>query len=350
VPLGRRGFSLVQVPDLHVLPALWPEVKTVWLGAAPAPAMLHRALIGLAWLARFRLIPSLSPFAGMLFGAYKRLAWGDRRSGMFVTVAGKNSAGGQVERSWQLIAAGDDGPFIPAMGAAAIIRRCRAGRRPVAGARSAAAELELDDYAPMFAGRAICAGVRETTVEGDRLPLYRRLLGESWAQLPAPLRALHDLEDRFVAEGRATVDRGTGLFARLVAAIVGFPGAGRDVPVTVQLERRGQKEFWRRTFAGRSFASTLSAGSGRWEHLMVERFGPFAFGFALVPAENRLKLVARGWSFLGLPLPLWLAPGGESYEFAAAGRFNFHVEIGHPLIGLIVRYQGWLAPVAIRPA
>jgi len=41
-----------------------------------------------------------------------------------------------------------------------------------------------------------------------------------------------------------------------------------------------------------------------------------------------------------------LAPRCNAYEYAAAGRFHFHVELGHPLTGLIVRYQGWLAPTA----
>jgi hypothetical protein len=41
---------------------------------------------------------------------------------------------------------------------------------------------------------------------------------------------------------------------------------------------------------------------------------------------------------------MWLAPAGDSYEFAEDGRFHFHVEIGHALTGLIVRYRGWLAP------
>jgi len=31
---------------------------------------------------------------------------------------------------------------------------------------------------------------------------------------------------------------------------------------------------------------------------------------------------------------------------ADGGRFNFHVEIGLPLIGRIVRYRGWLMPRA----
>jgi len=47
---------------------------------------------------------------------------------------------------------------------------------------------------------------------------------------------------------------------------------------------------------------------------------------------------------LGLRLPRALAPTGNSYEFSEAGRFNFHVEIAHPMTGLIVRYQGWLLP------
>ncbi len=68
-------------------------------------------------------------------------------------------------------------------------------------------------------------------------------------------------------------------------------------------------------------------------------------------ADDRLQLVLRRWSFLGLPLPLRLGPVGDAYEFAADGRFHFHVELGHPLTGLIVRYRGWLAPLAEpRPA
>jgi hypothetical protein len=139
---------------------------------------------------------------------------------------------------------------------------------------------------------------------------------------------------------------GSGLLARLIAALFGFPKLGRDLPVKVEFERRGNEETWRRTFAGRSFASVQSAGTGRSDHLIVERFGPFAFGLAAVLADDRLRLVLRRWSILGLPLPRRLAPVGDAYEFAADGRFHFHVELGHPLTGLIVRYRGWLAPAA----
>jgi len=49
-------------------------------------------------------------------------------------------------------------------------------------------------------------------------------------------------------------------------------------------------------------------------------------------------------SGFGIPLPVVLAPRGDSYEYAENGRFHFHVEIGHLLTGPIVGYRGWLVP------
>jgi len=105
-------------------------------------------------------------------------------------------------------------------------------------------------------------------------------------------------------------------------------------------------ERWNRTFAGRSFTSFQSAGRGTSAHLLRERFGPLAFDLALVVEGAKLCLVVRRWSLWGLPLPLLLAPGGDSYEMVIDDRFHFHVEIRHRLIGLIVNYRGWLE---IRP-
>jgi hypothetical protein len=177
-----------------------------------------------------------------------------------------------------------------------------------------------------------------------RTPLYQRLLGDAWAQLPAPMRELHDLRGELVAEGRASVERGTGLLARVVARLFGFPQAGQDVPVTVSFRARAGREHWQRTFAGRSFASVQDEGRGRFEGLLCEGFGPLKFGMALVLDEGRMRLVVRRWNLLGIPMPRALAPGGNSYEFAEDGRFRFHVEIGHPFTGPIVTHRGWLVP------
>jgi hypothetical protein len=63
-------------------------------------------------------------------------------------------------------------------------------------------------------------------------------------------------------------------------------GAGR-------VQVRDGCEIWRRSFAGRSFRSTQEEGRGRFERLLCERFGRFAFGLAQVLEDNRLPLVVR---------------------------------------------------------
>ena len=91
-------------------------------------------------------------------------------------------------------------------------------------------------------------------------------------------------------------------------------------------------------------APTFSTGFGRFEHLLCERFGPFLFGMALAPENNRLQLVVRGWSVFGLPLPRCLAPAGDYCEFEKDERFHFDVEIRLPLVGFVIRYKGFLNP------
>jgi hypothetical protein len=342
VPLGNRRFSLVDAPDLKVLPALWPGLRDIWMGAGTVPEIMHRGLNLFAWGVRLRLLPSLLPFGRLMHWTTRHLRWGEHRGGMFVAVEGAR-AGEPIERSWHMIAEGDDGPYIPAMACEAIIRHCLDGKKPAPRARAATGDLELEDYERLFAHRAIRTGTRETTAAAS-LPLYRRLLGEAYASLPAPLQAMHDLEDEMTVEGFAAVTRGEGLLARIAAALAGFPRAGENVPLRVDFKLENGRERWTRTFAGRAFHSTQEQGCGRFEWLVCERFGPLCAGVALVVDEGKLRLIVRRWSLFGIPMPLALAPGGNSFEYAENGRFHFHVEIGHPLTGLIVGYRGWLVP------
>jgi hypothetical protein len=222
----------------------------------------------------------------------------------------------------------------------ALVRRILEGRMPPAGARAAVRELELDDYEKLFASRTIHVGIR--TAEDDDASLYPRLLGAAWQDLPPEIRDMHDIDSAASAEGRASVQRGSGLLARLVAAFIGFPEATADTPVHVRFNAVGKTETWTRTFGNKSFSSRQFAGSGRSKRLLCERFGALTFAMALVPEDGRLRLVLRRWSAFGVPLPMWLCPRSNSHESAEGGRFHFHVEISHPLTGLIVRYRGWL--------
>lgn len=160
-PLPNLRFSLVEVPDLRLLPAHWPELEWVWTGAAPVPELLHRMLNGLAWLVHWRLLPTLLPLAGLFHWVISRVRWGEHRGGMFVLVEGVDRQGRARRRCWDLLAESDDGPLIPSMAVAALVRRCLAGQRPAVGARAAIGELCLADYEVLFGARTIYTGRRE---------------------------------------------------------------------------------------------------------------------------------------------------------------------------------------------
>ena len=341
VPLFPRQFSLVNVPDLQLLVDEWPEVQSVWMGAAPQPAFLHYLLRRLAKAVSLRLAPSLSPIAGPIHRIANTVRWGEHRGGMFVEVTGKDACGEQIRRSSHLVAEGTDGLYIPSMAVEAIVRNCMAGRTPAAGARPASSDIELDDYRRTFSRRAIILGKRGAK-PATSASLHEKVLGDAWESLPPALRAMHGSGPRLTVSGEASVTRGRGALARLLAFVLKFPKASDKVAVSVTFERFSSYDKWTRNFGGQIFTSTFTCGAGRYEHLLCERFGPIVLGMALVPEGNRLDLVIRRWGFLGIPLPRFLAPGGESFEYAEDGRFCFDVEIRLPLAGFVIRYKGHL--------
>ena len=340
LPLRNTLFSLVDVPDLQVIPPEHPMMTDIWMGAGPVPEILHRILNLLAKArAAFRL-PSLEPFSRPFYAVLNCMRFGEHRGGMFVHARGI-ADDGNVEQSWHLLAEGDDGPYIPSMAIEAVIRKLRAGARPDIGARSGVRALDLADYDTLFESRGIFTGFR-TEVPAD--PLYRSILGSAFDALPTRLRELHGRKAARRWTGSAEVRRGSGLLAKLVAALVGFPKAGADVPVTVSFVPKNGTECWTRRFGDRPFSSVQSCGSGRDRHLLVERFGPVSFALALIIQAGRLFMVPRRWSLMGIPMPRFLLPTGKSFEEERNGQFCFDVEISMPVLGLIVAYRGRLQP------
>ena len=95
----------------------------------------HRAWCGPA--SSLGLAP-LAPLMSAVLGAARRGPH-HARGGMFVDVAGLDPFGTPVSASWDMVAEGDDGPFVPAMAVASIVRRVLSGDVPAPGARPPAA-------------------------------------------------------------------------------------------------------------------------------------------------------------------------------------------------------------------
>jgi hypothetical protein len=106
--------------------------------------------------------------------------------------------------------------------------------------------------------------------------------------------------------------------------------------------RRVQDRQWHRNLdaqlGGTVIFKPQFEGKGK-SAALCERFGSLTFAIVLALEDNRLCLALRHWSFLGVALPM----GRSKTVF-----FRFHVEIGVPWLGLIVRYQGWLVPAPAK--
>ncbi len=171
--------------------------------------------------------------------------------------------------------------------------------------------------------------------------LYRRALGEDFETLPSALRRFHGLPGGGHAAGFLRVMRGRGRLRTAAADLLKLPPAGERVGVDLQVVVEGDRERWIRRFGDDvRLVSTQRLEGG----LIVETFGPFRFGFRLSggPGGLRFDLVRR-WLW-GLALPARLAPGIEA---KAAGRDEgwwIDVSIRGPLLGLLARYEGKMAP------
>ncbi len=328
-----RFVTLVDVPDLTLLPNRLPGAPAVWMRAGAELAIENIALWLASWPVRWRLFRSAGWLVSLV-RPWRALVgrFGSDNSAMKVTLAGERE-GERIERSWTLVATHGAGPEIPALAVPLIVERILSGAEEP-GARDAGNSLTLRDYDTAFAELSVRYETREA-----RLPqrLYSRVMGGAFETLPGPVRRMHSLAGDGSAAGEAIVTGADNVAGRLFARIMGFPPEGTH-SCQVTMDECNGAETWTRNFGGHRFSSRLSQRG----HHLVERFGPLRFRFDLPGGPEGLKMIMRGWSAFGVPLPLALAPRSEAREWAEGERFHFDVPISLPLVGRIVHYRGWL--------
>ena len=171
--------------------------------------------------------------------------------------------------------------------------------------------------------------------------LFQQALGAAFYTLPEAVRRLHAVRGTARYAGIASVERGRNPLARLCARIAGLPKAMCDAPTTVEFIADPARETWRRDFGGTRMQTRLAFKRG----LLRERLGPLQFRYHLHPGDQALWWQVDGVRAFGLlPLPAGWFDGVRCREREHGGRYEFLVEARLPLVGLVVRYEGWLAP------
>lgn len=334
--LGRRWVAACDLPE----PALFARrfgIRDTYAGAGMELSLLHVGLWSLSWLVRGRMVRSLAPAAPLLARVADGLRpFGTDRGGLRMELLA-----GPLGRVWCVIAEGGDGPFIPVTPAAALARKLERGAS-IRGAMPCVGLLTLAEIEAEWqrAGLRVAAGWGEDG--GDLRPsLYRRALGPAYDRQSRAGQVLHDA-GRSHWKGRCSVAGGQTTMARFLAWLFQLPAATDDAPVVVEFAPVGGGEVWTRRIGQRVMRSRQFIGLRKPSGWIVERFGVFDFDVELRVEEGELELVMRGMRCCGLPLPRALWPGVDATEREEKGRFQFDVQISLPLVGRLVRYQGWL--------
>ena len=337
--LSRRRASLAEVPDLDLLVERYAPRLRASFTAGMELAVLHW-LIGLCGLAaRLGLVRSAQTFAGIGHWVALRLdSYGSDEGGMLVEVAGTDEVGEAKFARWSLCARHGDGPYVPAIPAAATIEGLLSGREIFRGARPAAGLIKLDSVKPWFEGLAI------TTASGSfrrEKPLYSRVMGGEFARLPEVTKRLHRGRPAVIANGEAVVVGAANGLGGLIARLFGMPRDNPRAQVKVIIEARDGREHWTRFFDGQPMRSVMSQGAK--QAIIEERFGPFTCAMRLVGSEDGLDMVRIGGRLGRMRMPAFLLPRIKAAERVDPdGRHTFEVEVGLPLIGRLVAYRGWL--------
>ena len=345
--IGEILFSRADTPETDALPRLFPNLTDIWCGAGPRPRWLHQMFIWMAKLRALKLLPNLGRFTGLMHRVQNALPARDNRGGMCVYIHGTDHNNAPLTRDWHLIAQGENGPYIPALPAVLLIQKILRGETLPAGPHYGRDLLTLSDFQQSFAELGISHGFRGPVASDASL--YHAVLGPAYDELPYAIQQLHDIGEGKTFQGKAAITRGRNVITNITANIFGFPKAGEDIPVTVNLTRKGGVEHWTRHFGGRRMFSTQEAGTGRDEDHIIERFGPVAVKLEVIVEASRLYLVPKAMTFFGVPLPKFLLPHGETYEKQHAGIFHFHVDIIAPIIGRLVKYEGHLEQLKTPP-
>lgn len=155
--LGSRCAARCDVPDLELLPAWYPALRSVRFDAALELAVAHAGLWALAWLVRIGLILRPESCAAIVLRAARKLdRFGSDIGGMHVRIVGTDANDNLIRRDWHLRAGSGHGPEIPCVPAIVIARKLTRGGSFTPGARPCRGMMTLEEFDTAVRDLHIC--------------------------------------------------------------------------------------------------------------------------------------------------------------------------------------------------
>lgn len=159
---GTRLAAACDVPDLELLPARYPGVRTVEFRAALELGIQHLAIWLAAGLRRAGVPLPLERWAGALEAGARLLdPLGSECGGMLVQLTGTRADGTRARVEWHLTAEASHGPEIPCMAAIILARGLAAGKVAARGAFPCMGLVTLPEFEAEFARWRISTLIEE---------------------------------------------------------------------------------------------------------------------------------------------------------------------------------------------
>ncbi len=149
--VGKRYLANVDVPDLELFPKHYQVEKTVTFQAGLELAPLHYGMVGMAFLARNKLVKNWVPLSSLIVKTSNLfLNYGTDKGAMEVNILGKGSNQRLKSVTWTLYAPEGNGPYIPIFSTIILARKLIGNQITTFGAVPCLGLLELNDFMPYF--------------------------------------------------------------------------------------------------------------------------------------------------------------------------------------------------------
>lgn len=134
--LGSRLMCDVDVPDLDLLPAHYPQLRSARFFAGLEVSVFHLGLWGLSWLVRAGLVRNPASLTPALLRAKRTMGFlGSDKGAMYVAMRGTDEHGVRKSIDWTLVARSGHGPYVPAIASVVLAKQLAADAGPQPGAQ-----------------------------------------------------------------------------------------------------------------------------------------------------------------------------------------------------------------------